>query len=98
MATLRPAEAPSQEPQLEQPSQQILEEDISRPSQEDLEERLGDEDDDFDSDDFDLYDLDEQDDLENELNDHDSWDNATGGTSAKCSDLTFRCYHSPDRP
>ncbi|KAK3806332.1 MAG: atypical/RIO/RIO1 protein kinase [Benniella sp.] len=78
MATLQPAEAPSQEPQLEQPSQRILEEDISRSSQEDLEERLGDEDDDFDSDDFDLYDLDEQDDLENELNDHDSWDNATG--------------------
>ncbi|KAF9364576.1 Serine/threonine-protein kinase RIO1 [Mortierella sp. NVP85] len=78
MATPQPAEAPSQEPQLEQPSQQILEGDISRSSQEDLEERLGDEDDDFDSDDFDLYDLDEQDDLENELNDHDSWDNATG--------------------
>lgn len=78
MATLHSTETSYQGQQLlhELPSQQILEEHASQLSSEDLVDRPSVESDDFDSEDLDLDDLD---DLEDELNDHDSWDNATGG-------------------
>lgn len=107
MATLQSTKAPYHERRLsyEQPSQQILEVPSSQWSSEDLVDRISVEGGDFDSEELDLDDRDDLDDLdgldsldnlENELNDHDGWDNATGGIEPAFT--YYRHHHHMSRP